>query len=86
MGYDQKAFTYSTDESINNRDELYNLLYCYQAPKDEKERSLAGLPGDARYSAEVQTYLQSPAWVTEREKLGGNTASLSLCTWFQEKF
>ena len=41
MGYDQKAFTYSTDESINNRDELYNLLYCYQAPKDEKERSLA---------------------------------------------
>lgn len=41
MGYDQKAFTYSTDESINSRDELYNLLYCYQAPKDEKERSLA---------------------------------------------
>ncbi|MDN5126552.1 macrocin O-methyltransferase [Aliarcobacter butzleri] len=41
MPYNQSAFTYSNNESINNRDELYSLLYSYEAPKDEKERSLA---------------------------------------------
>lgn len=41
MAYNQAAYTNSTEESIKSRDELYNLLQTYNAPEQEKERSLA---------------------------------------------
>jgi hypothetical protein len=41
MGYDREKFTNSSTEQLDARDELYTIFENYNAPKDEKERSLS---------------------------------------------
>lgn len=41
MDYDAKKFTCSSSNQMNARDELYEIFQSYDAPKNEKERSLA---------------------------------------------
>lgn len=41
MAYNQAAYTNSTEQALDSRNELFKLLHSYEAPDQEKERSLA---------------------------------------------